>query len=178
MAITLDPAAVRKATAALMGYRLRASGFAAGRGGVETTDFTANTTPPVDRADAVATRNAALVSDDFAGAEPGDEPELETIAALRTAIELEASAPSMDAERIRVWRDQLREYVKRAIDATGSAGGAEGEPGSRVLAAVWDFGGSEVARVPGAEVATTATGEVLYDGGEPTPATRRRRLIW
>lgn len=178
MAITLDPEAVRKATAALMGYRLRTGGFVAGRGGVELEDFTAETTPTLARADAVTTRNAALVSDDFPGAEPGDEPELETIAALRSAIELEASVDNMDAERIRVWREQLREYVKRAIDSTGGAGGAEGEPGSRVLAALWSFGPVEGVRAPGAEIARTATGEPLFDGGDPVAPERRRRLQW
>jgi hypothetical protein len=163
-----------------MAYRLRVGGFVQGQGGAEVPDFTAATTPSLTRATEVTARNAALVSDDFPGADAGDEPELRTIAALRSAIELEASAPSMDPERIRVWRDQLRESVERAGAASGGAGGepGPGEPGYRVLAAVWSFGPAEGERVPGAEVARTATGEPLYDGGEPTAPERRRRLIW
>jgi hypothetical protein len=178
VAITLDPDEVRSATAALMAYRLRSDGFAAGQGGVQQTDFTDRTTPTLAQATEVTTRNAALVSDDFPGAEEGDRPELVTIAALRSAVELEASAPSMDAERIRVWREQLREYVTRAGERTAAGSSSEAEPGARVLAALWSFGPSETLRVPGAEVAQTATGELLYDGGEPVAPAQRRRLLW
>lgn len=177
MAIVLDPAEVRAEVAGLMEYRLRRGGFALGQGGEPLSDFDADTTPSGAKVDTVVARNAALVSDDFPGAEEGDRAELETIAALRSAIELEASAPTFDADRIRVWRDQLREYVTRAGDRTGS-GGSELEPGARVLAAVWSFGPSETVRAPGAEVAQTATGEPLYDGGPAVPPERRRRLIW
>lgn len=176
MAIVLDAGAVRQATAALMAYRLRQRGFVAGQGGEDTLDFTAETTPTLTHATEVTTRNAALVSDDFPDADASDEPELRTIAALRSAIELEASAPSIDEARIRAWRDQLREHVARVAER--AAGAAGGEAGARVLAAVWSFGPSTAPRVPGAEVATTATGEILYDGGDSAGYDRPRRLRW
>lgn len=153
--VTLELVAVRQATASLMAYRLRIGGFTSGRGGAETEDFTTTTTPTLARANEVVTRNAALVSDDFPAANVGDEPELRTIAALRSAIELEASAPNMDPERIRVWREQLREYVQRVSGGSGGDEGAPGpgEPGFRVLAPVWYFGPREADRAPGSEVA-------------------------
>lgn len=177
--VVLDANAVRLSTARLMAFRLRQSGFAVGQGGLETTDFTPQTTPTLAAAIEVTERNAALVSDDFPGADASDEPELRTIAALRSAIELEASVPNMDRDRITTWREQLRESVGRVADGGSGAGEpGPGEEGYRVLRAVWDFGGSTVARVPGAEVAVTATGEPLYDGGESTGGTRPRRLRW
>jgi hypothetical protein len=152
--VELDPEAVRTSVASLMAYRLRVGGFASGRGGAAATDFAADTTPTLDDAREVAERNARLVGDDFPSAVAGDEPELRTIAALRSAIELESGTPNMDAERIRVWREQLREYVERAGDSGGSGDGAPGpgEPGFRVLAPVWDFGPREVDRAPGSEI--------------------------
>jgi hypothetical protein len=178
VAIALTAAEVRAEVAGLMEYRLRRGGFALGQGGAQLADFAADTTPSAAKVDVVVARNAALVSDDFPGAAEGDRAELVTIAALRSAIELEASAPSMDADRIRVWRDQLREYVTRAGDRTSTGSSSEAEPGARVLAALWSFGPAETVRAPGAEVARTATGEPLYDGGEPVAPAQRRRLIW
>lgn len=113
-----EPSDVLDASAALMAFRLRSSGFSEGRGGRVVAMFTDSTTPTLGHASAIATRNARLVADDFSGALPGDEPELRTIAALRTAIELEASAPQMDRERVLTWREQLREHVERATAAT------------------------------------------------------------
>lgn len=137
MPVTLEADAVRLSAAKLMAYRLRVGGFAAGRGGARVADFTAETVPTLADATDITTRNAGLVSDDFPTAIDGDEPELRTIAALRSAIELEASAPNMDFERIRVWREQLREYVTRV---GGSGGDSASPPGSGALAAMWGFG--------------------------------------
>lgn len=152
--LPLDPELVRIAVASLMAYRLRVGGFASGRGGATQLDFDTETTPTLADAQEVSERNAALVADDFPSATDGDEPELRTIAALRTAIELESGTPNMDPERIRVWRDQLREYVDRVGDGTGGEGEpGPGEPGFRVLAPVWCFGPREADRAPGSEIA-------------------------
>ena len=141
-----------------MAYRLRVGGFTSGRGGAPETDFTDDTTPTLADAQEVAERNASLVADDFPSAIAGDEPELRTIAALRAAIELESGTPNMDPERIRVWREQLREYVERA--GAGDGGDGEpgpGEPGFRVLAPVWYFGPRDAERAPGSEIAWDPT---------------------
>jgi hypothetical protein len=168
VAIVLEAGAVRQATAALMAFRLRERGFTAGQGGDREADFTEQTTPTLTHATEVTTRNAALVSDDFPTADASDEPELRTIAALRSAIELEASAPTMDPERIRAWRDQLREHVSRVAErSSSSAGGDDAGEGSRVLAPVWDFGDG-------------VGGVTVYDvdGAEMPRDTSRRRLRW
>jgi len=175
--VVLDATAVRLETAGLMAFRLRQSGFVAGQGGAETTDFTAATTPNLVTAQRVTERNAALVSDDFPGADAGDEPELRTIAALRSAIELEASAPTMDEARIRAWRDQLREYVKRVTD-TGGDGPAPGEPGARVLDPVWSFGPAEDVRVEGSEGPQPVYYFRPYTAPVPPEGDRPRRLQW
>jgi hypothetical protein len=170
VAVTLDPDTVRLSTASLMAYRLRAAGFAAGRGGLEEPDFTTGTVPTLARADEVAARNAGLVSNDFPRADDDDEPELRTIAALRSAIQLEASAPNMDPERIRVWRDELRESVGRVGSGAGGDGAASaGDP----LEAVWNFGGT-CEHTPGSELPAVEYGELAY---RPTTGIGRR-LRW
>lgn len=172
VAIDLSSDDVRAATAALMAFRLRSRSFAAGAGGEQQRDFDATTTPTLESAQEVTERNAALVSDDFPGAEVGDEAELRTIAALRSAIELEASVPAMDRDRILTWREQLREYVKRAIDSTGG-GGAGDPPGTETLKAVWNFGPSCPPRAPGSEVPWPPQNPAVYE--DPS---RARRLRW
>lgn len=146
-----------------MAYRLRVAGFTAGRGGEQQSDFTEGTTPSLARAVLVTTRNAESVSDDFPHADESDDAELLTIAALLSAIELETSAPSYDADRVKEWRLQLREHV----GAVGGGGGGDapgpGEPGARVLAAVWGFGPAAPPRAEGSECARDVT---------------RRRLVW
>lgn len=152
-----------------MAYRLKVGGFGVGRGGQEAPDFTAETTPNLTRATEVTQRNAALVSDDFPAAEAGDEPELRTIAALRSAIELETSAPNFDADRVREWRTQLREHVETA----GGAGDAPGpgEPGARVLEPVWGFG-------PSGDGVTVYDAAAYAEGSEVPLYTSRRRRVW
>lgn len=149
MAVTLDTNVVRAEVAVFLRYRLHASGFTAGRGGTPLLDFDATTTPTLADAARAVVRNAGLVSDDFSQALEGDRSELVTIAALRTAIELENAAPNVDRDRILTWREQLREYVGRFSNA-GSDGG-EGA-GGRVLSAVWDFGPRCDPRAPGSEL--------------------------
>lgn len=147
--VNLEPDAVRLSTAKLLAYRLRVGGFAQGRGGQRVPDFTADTIPTLADATDVVTRNAALVSNDFPRSDEGDEPELRTIAALRSAIQLEASAPNMDPERIRVWRDELRESVGRVGSGAGGDGEASaGDP----LEAVYYFGPGPCDHTPGAEL--------------------------
>ena len=169
--IVLDAPSVRLSTAELMAYRLKAGGFAAGRGGTATQDFTENTTPTLLKAVGVTVRNAALVSDDFPYASVGDEPELRTIAALRSAIELENSLDTPNFERIREWRLQLREHVER-VD--GGAGDGDGPTqGGRTLEALWSFGAEET-RIPGSEEPYSA----ITADYRLVPESGRRRRVW
>jgi hypothetical protein len=146
----LSSGTVLAETAALMAHRLRSKGFSAGQGGTEEATFTELTTPTLARAQTVTLRNTRLVAGDFPSAGEDDVAELTTIAALRAAIELENSAPTIDDTRIENWRDQLREYVERA----GSGGGSDtdelgqGDP----LEAAWSFPGVEPCHTPGSEL--------------------------
>lgn len=151
----------------LMAFRLRARGFSSGAGGVELDHFTEETTPKRSKARTVAIRKTAEVAREFVP-RPDTLADLTTIAALRAAIELEASCPNMDPERIKVWRDQLREYVKRA----GESGGNEGDDGTlgRDMRPQWTFGG-ECGRAPGSEL-MVGEDEACVD------VTRRRRKMW
>lgn len=149
MAVTLDNDSVRAEVAVLMKYRLHAGGFTSGRGGAPLEDFTTTTTPTLADASRAVARIAGLVSDDFPTAVEGDTPELVTIAALRTAIELENAAPNVDRDRIKTWFDLLREYVGRFSDG-GSDDGEDA--GGRILSAVWDFGPRCDQHVPGSEL--------------------------
>lgn len=162
VAIELNAEDVRKETAALMAYRLKTGSFREGRGGAQQDDFTETTTPSLERARTITARNAEKVSDDFPAADESDDAELLTIAALLSAIELETSAPNYDADRVREWRLQLRESVAAVGGGDGGAPGP-GEPGARVLQAVWGFGPTVPPRAEGAECAWV----------EP-----RRRLNW
>lgn len=144
MAITLAPNDVRLETAALMAFRLRVSEFTSmnGGGGTPVPDFSAQTIPTLARATTVTSRNARLVSADFPNASVGSSPlddtaELTTIAALRSAIELENSVENADHDRIREWREQLREYVATVGGAGGDGGTDEGKG---QIAAAWSFG--------------------------------------
>lgn len=151
VAIELDSAAVLESTAALMAFRLREGGFSTAGGGREVETFTTGTTPTLARATSVTDRQSALASNDFPGADDADEPELRTVASLRSAIELELSVPNYDSQRVKDWREELREYVKR-FSAMGSDSGQEGEPGEEGgLKPVWDFGPQPLVRAEGSE---------------------------
>lgn len=149
MAVQLDADLVRRSTASLMAYALKSQGFVAGQGGTPTVDFTQQTTPTLARASEVVERNSRLVTNDFPSAAGSDEPELRTIAALRSAIELENGTPSPDDVRIKNWREQLREYVGR-FDSSGGDG-AETPPGG-ALAPAWSFGSGDRCHPPGSEM--------------------------
>jgi hypothetical protein len=148
---------VLRSVESLMAYRLRASGFAEGRGGVQTQGFTESTTPTLSRATEVVERNTRVVGNDFPDASEEDEPELRTIAALRSAIELENSVETPNFDRIREWREQLREFVRRVADAGGGDG-----PTQSALAPVWSFPRPCPPHVEGSE----------------EPVLARRRLRW
>lgn len=152
-AVTLTgvPAEVLEAAEDLLAYRLRQSGFSSGQGGREVPHFTEVTTPTLARAQRVAVRKAGELAREFV-VDVADHDDLVTIAALRAAIELEASAPNMDPERIRTWRDQLREYIARAAAAgSASSGGGGGVVGAAELPPVWGFGPRVPVRAEGAE---------------------------
>jgi hypothetical protein len=161
MAVTIDADEVLTETAALMEYALRVNGFKSGAGGVDPGTFTDETTPKLERAVAVTRRHARIVMSDFASAGEDKVEELVTIAALRSAIELENSTPNVDDTRIENWRDDLREYTGRFSDA-----GGDGEGGGDVapLLAVWSFLGRERCHTPGSELPY------------PDPSRRRRFL--
>lgn len=116
-----DTRSVVEAIESLMAYRLRADGFAAGRGGREVEHFDADTHPKAHAVEETALRMADGVSRtypvawDLAGLGSGDDPtpELVTWAALRSAIELEPSCPNPDFDRVKSWRDDLK-----ALDAS------------------------------------------------------------
>lgn len=130
-----------------MWFRLKLGNFQPGGGGTETPDFTAQTVPRLVRAQLVTARNAGVVAGDYPNADVADVPELLTIAALRSAIELENSVENADHDRIREWREQLREFVAR-VD--GSAGGGHDENASQLKAA-WYFPPRVRDHVPGSE---------------------------
>lgn len=159
--IALDATAVVASTASLLRWRLRQRGFGEGRGGEEVPTFTTGTTPSVTTATEVVQRNSALVSDDFPHADASDEPELRTIAALRSAIELELGVDQPDFERVREWRNELREHVSRVAESAESA--EDEAAGARALDAQWGFGPVVDEPVMGAE--------------EPLDYSRRR-LRW
>jgi hypothetical protein len=153
----------------LMAFRLKARGFGAGAGGVETGRFSEETTPTRERALRISARKAAEVASEATLA-AADRAELVSIAGLRAAIELELSVPNADVERVREWRAQLREYVGR-VEARTSAQ-AELEPGERPLDPKWQFG-------------PTDGGVTVYDaaayaeGAEvPISRTTRPRRQW
>lgn len=152
-----------------MAYRLRASGFGQGGGGREVQHFTDTTTPTRARAESVSARKAAEVARDF-DVSASELADLVTIAALRAAIELEASAPNMDEARIRTWRDQLREYVTKATVRGDAAD--EASDGAQAMGAKWGFGPGPN---PGPAVYDA---EAYVEGAEVPLEPLRRRRMW
>jgi hypothetical protein len=150
MAVDLDPDAVLDETAALMAYTLRSGGFARGQGGTDTGSFTASTTPTIERAQKVVQRHTRIVVADFPSATDAQADELTTVAALRSAIELENSTPQVDRDRILGWREQLREFVGRFSESGGSGSGGS-EPGAELKPA-WSFGDGDPCHTPGSEL--------------------------
>lgn len=151
---------VLNAVESLMAFRLRAGGFAAGRGGTRVEHFTDTTTPTRARAVEVTQRKAEQVVREYPSADPEDAAQLVQVAALRAAIELESSSENFDADRVKTWRDMLRDEVGLLNERLGEPGSNPDE-GARGMDARWDFGPRRHAHVEGAE--------------EPLVTSRRRR---
>lgn len=157
-----------------MGSRLKEGNLRAGAAGV-VANFTANTRPPLARAQEVTTRTAAMYSRAYVAAEEADGADLIDLAALYAAIELEGAYYSEQVESnrspARLWLDLLEKRTE-AVDARlGAPGESPAAPGGAALAAVWGFGSDCPPRAEGSECAVPP---VPCSGDRPSS----RRLVW
>jgi hypothetical protein len=167
-------AAVMAAVESMMKPRLRLGSeggqFSAGSGTlVDHFQNDPPTRPTLSTATEVITRHMGEAAVDYNAAEDVDAPSIITVAALRSAIELESThypeQVNSDRSPARVWIDLLARYEDRlaARESTVDIGEDEGGPG---LDAVWGFG-------------STSTEGILAPGSEyAIPVETPRRRVW
>jgi hypothetical protein len=155
---TVTFAAVMAAVETMMRPRLKVGNFSEGGGGVLVDHFQDDpaTRPTLATATEAVARHTAEADTDYSGAEGEDAPAIVTVAALRTAIELESThyPEQVAAERspARFWLELLTRYedrlAARESENEGDVGPDGGGPG---LDAVWNFGPRCDPRAPGSE---------------------------